>query len=117
MGSSCYHPSDNFAAIMQYWCVCHWLLGLLLSKAECGIFNMCSDPDACCAHEGEITLQASLSSTLPPNSAITSYAVKEALRFFAHLWTKITPKSHAITGVSTLSKISKSLGAKTRELA
>lgn len=78
---------------------------------------MCSDPGVCCAHEGEITHQASLSSTLSPNSAITIYAVKEALRFFGHLWTKITPKSHAITGVSTLSKISKSLGAKTRELA
>ena len=92
-------------------------LGPSLIKSRVWDLNMCSDPGACCAHEGEVTLHASLSGTLPPNTAITSDALKVALRFFVHLWTKITPKCHAITSVSALCKISKSFGAKTRELA
>ena len=40
------------------------------------------------------TLQALLSSTLSPNSAITNYAVEGTLLISVNLSTKIAPKSH-----------------------
>ena len=61
---------------------------------------------------GQLTLQASLSGTVPQNSAvIVGYAIQKALLTSAHLSTEIAPtNSHA---VSALRKISKSLSVNT----
>ena len=50
-----------------------------------------------CRSKESITLQASLSGSLPPNSAVIGYAIEGALLISAHLYTEIALKSHAVS--------------------
>ena len=54
-----------------------------------------SPPQICPLFVANVTLQASLSGTFRPNSAIIGYTIEGALLMSAHLSTEIALKAHA----------------------